>query len=232
MVSISSFSDSTSSFFLYATATSRTVIIQQLRVTARKCNATLDAACHIYFHSANYLKKIIDFKLSINKYLRICCDEYLSIHQQIADKKLQKSDLNEDNMDHYVYCTMEKIMSQNDGYKHLNCIFDDVMKFCSFQFEHIFVSLMNDDYSIAGTRNSCDGNFNYAEMNIIRSFIQSYLDKANENFHDLRTHTDEYKNFCLKCEENDCCELKIENVKQRLEQQAEIMQQEAQNCEH
>jgi hypothetical protein len=232
MASTSSFFDSTSPFVTYATSATRGVLINLLRLTAATCHATLNDAIRIYFDGTNLSQKTIGFKLLLNQYLCISCDEYLSIHQQITDKRLQKSDLNENDMNHYVYCTMQKIMSQNDGYKHLNCVFDGVMKFCSFQFEHVFGLISSEGFTIGSSVNNRGGNFSMAELNLLRYILQNQLDRINTTSQNLYIDNDKYKNSRLKCEENDSCQLKIEDEKQRLQQQDEIIRQEAQNCKH
>jgi len=220
MASSSSFFDSTSPFVTYATSATRGIIINLLCITAKNCNTTMNEAIRIYFDNTNLFEKTIGFKQLLNQYFCISCDEYLSIHQQILDKNLQKSDLNEDDMDSYVYCTMEKIMSQNDGYKHLNCIFDGLMNFCCFQFEQIFALISHEDVVLGSSTSTRGGNFSVAESNMLRFILQSQLDSVNETAQNLYVNNDKYKNYRFKCEENDSCKLKIENEKERLIRQA------------
>ncbi len=226
-----SFFEPTSPFVTYATSATRGVMMNLLRVTAMNCRVTTSEAIRIYFDGAILTEKTLGFKQLLSIYLCTCCDEYLTIHQQILEKKLQKSDLSEKNMDHYVYCTIEKIMSQSDGYRHLNCLFDGLMKFCIFQFERVFALISHEGIMLGSSASNRDGNFSVAELNILRYVLQSNLDEINATSERLYVNGGENKNCRLKCEENNSCELKIEDVKQRLKQQAEIIQQEADTSE-
>jgi hypothetical protein len=116
-------------------------------------------------------------------------------------------------------------MSQSDGYRHLNCIFDGLMKFCVFQFEHIFAIISYEGVMFGSSASNRDGNFSVAESNILRSVLQSTLDRINATSERLYVNGDEYKNSRLKCEENDSCELQIEDEKERLAQQDVLIRQ-------
>lgn len=225
MTSTPSFFCQTSSFVMYATLATRSIFIQLLRLTVLDCRTTMSEAIRIYFDGTNLTEKTISFKLLLNQYLRTCCDEYLSIHQQIVTYQLEESDLNEDNIDHYVYCTMEKILSENNGYKHLNCIFDGVMKFCWFQFELVFAIISYEGVLIDISTNNCDGNLAVTELNILEHILQKQLNRINARSQTLYVNNDQYKPDRLKCEENDSCKLLIENEKQRLEQQDKLIRQ-------
>jgi hypothetical protein len=220
MASSSSFFDPTSPFVAYATQATRGVLINLLRITAMQCRVTLNDAIRIYFDGTNLTEKAMGFKYFLNQYFCMNCDEYLSIHQQILDKKLQISDLNEHNMDHYVYCTMQKIMAQTDGYKHLNCLFDGAMNYCCFQFERVFALISHESISFGSSVRNRDGNFNEAELTLLRRVLQMKLDEINATSQRLYVNGDEYKNSRLKCED-DSCRLRIEDQKRRLQEQSQ-----------
>lgn len=231
MASASPTFDPTSPFVTFATSTTRGIIVVLLRGVGINYHVTMNEAIRMYFTNTHFLEKIGQFKVLLSQYLRDCCDEYLSIHQQILDNKLQKSDLDENNMDHYVYCSIEKIMSENDGYKHLNCIFDGIMKFSTFQFKHLFVLMLQNDASFGSSSRSDNGDFNQAELTLLRYILDNKLNQVNVEAQRLYVNGDEYKNVRLKCEENNSCALNIENEKQRLEQQVQTIQQESETCE-
>jgi hypothetical protein len=231
MASKALFFEPTSPFVTFATQATRGVLVNLLRIIAMNYNATPNEAFRIYFDGSGKEEKTVGFKQLLNGYICTCCNEYLTIHQKIIDKKLQKSDVNEGNMDHYVYYTLEKIMSQNDGYKHLNCLFDGLMTYGVLQFSYVFTSISNDMVSMAGTTSSRDGNFSIAETNVIRAVFQAHLKKANENICNLYTNDDERKDYRFKCDENGSCELKVEDEQQRQEQQKKTIEQEAQAYE-
>jgi hypothetical protein len=218
MASSSSFFDPTSPFITYASQATRGVIINLLRITTIRCRATLNDAIRIYFDGTNLTEKTIGFKSLLNQYFCMNCDEYLSIHQQILDKKLQITDLNEDNMDHYVYCTMQKIMAQHGGYKHLNCLFDGAMNYCCFQFERVFALISHEGISFGSSVHNRDGNFSAAELTLLRRVLQMQLDQINATSQRLYVNGDKYKNSHLKCEDNDSCQLRIEDEKRRLQE--------------
>lgn len=210
MTTVSSFFHPTSPFVIFATLATRSICIQLLRMTAVNCRATLSETIRIYFDGTTLTERITCFKLLLNQYLRTCYIEYLSIHQQILNKKLLKSYLNEDDMDHYVYCTMEKIMSEKDGYKHLNCMFDGIMQFCLFQFEHVFAIISYEGMSIISSSDNCDENFSMTELNLLDEILQSQLNRINSRSQTLYLNNIQYKSIHLKCEEDNSCQSMIE----------------------
>lgn len=120
-------------------------------------------------------------------------------------------------------------MSENDGYKHLNCVYDGLIMFCMLQFKYVYASLSNNIPVIGSSSCSRDGNFNVAESKILEYTLRSHLTKANDNLQNLHVNDDEYKNHRLKCEENDSCQLPIENIPQQLKDQEQSIKQQIPN---
>lgn len=236
MTSTTSTFDPTSPFVTFATTVTRGTVVSVLRGIGMQYGARITDALHMYFTNTYFLKKIVQFRLLVNNYLHTCYDEYLLIHQQILDKKLEKSDLNEDNMDHYVYYHLDKIISQTDGYKHINCVFDSLMIFCTYQFKHLFVSMSQENPVFGTSANSPNGDSKSAELTLLRHILNTRLDQINASIQTKFLNDEEYQNIRLKCEEDNSCELNFENVKQRLEEQQQSLLQEREtsgcNCEH
>ena len=161
--SSSSIFDTTSPFVEYCTTTTRGTLMSVLRLVAHTYHATPAEAVNAYLDGTNVAQKTIGFKQLLNDYFQQCCDEYMITHQQIVDGTKQLSSLNENNLDEYVYCVMQKMMSQNNGYKHINYIFDGAMVVCVIQFKYILTSLPN-GLQIGCSNSSRGGLFHDAEQ--------------------------------------------------------------------
>jgi hypothetical protein len=123
MASTSSYFDQTSTFVEVVSDAFYIVFNAMLRRLTEGYHASLSDVIRVGFSDKLSTTITLDFKRYLVSFFRHCCNEYLTVHQQILDKKLEKSDLNENNDHHRYYLIIEKLMSQNDGYKHLNCVY-------------------------------------------------------------------------------------------------------------
>jgi hypothetical protein len=196
-----------------------------LRLVAHTYHLTASEATRAYFDGTNEAEKTVGFKQLLNNYFQQCCDEYIITHQQIIDGKKQLSSLSEENLDEYVYCVIQKIMHQNNGHKHLNCIFDGAMIVCVIQFKYVLNSLANNPIQMGSSRVSRGGLFPDAEATLLRYIFDQHLNAANEK---LCLNNDQYKNLRLTCGENSACGLDFANEKQRQKQLREAIDLEGQ----
>jgi hypothetical protein len=226
MASTSSYFDPTSLFIEVASEIFSGVMTRTLITGANGCNTHLSDFIRVAFGGEFLPSTKLNFKRCLIDLLRFNCKRYLSVHQQIIDKKLEKSDLNQNDPDHRHYSALEKLMSQNNGYKHLNCLYDGLIMFCMLQFKYVSTELSHYDIPrINLSSNHSLEHTNSLQLYMVNRFLQEYLTKANENLQNLYGNDDEYKHYRLKCKEDDSCQLSIENLQQLLKDQQESIEQ-------
>jgi hypothetical protein len=226
MASASSYFDPTSHFIEVASEIFSGVITALLMTRAKEYNVHLSDAIRILFGNKFLPRTKLDFKRCLIDLLRCNCKRYLAVHQQIIDKKFEKSDLNQNDQDHRHYSSLEKLMSQNNGYKHLNCLYDGLMMFFMLQFKYVSTELShNRILRINLSSNHSLEHNNSLQLYMVKHSLQEYLTKANENLQNLYANDDEYKHYRLECKEDDSCQLSIENLQQLLKDQQESIEQ-------
>jgi hypothetical protein len=226
MASASSYFDPTSLFIEVTSEIFSGMITRMLITLAEEYNVHLSDAIRVLFDNKFLPLTKLNFKRSLIDLLRCNCKRYLAVHQQIIDKKFEKSDLNQNDPDHHHYSSLEKLMSQNNGYKHLNCLYDGLIMFFMLQFKYVSTELSHGGIpriNLSSAHSLVHNNS--LQLYMVNRFLQDYLTKANENLQNLYANDDEYKHYRLECKEDGSCQLSIENLQQQLKDQQESIEQ-------
>ena len=224
MSSISSYFNSTSLFVEVVTELSSGLIINILMTQAAEYHLHLSDVIRILFDEKHFSYTKLYFQRCLIDLLRFNSHRYLKIHQQIIENQLEKSNLNPNEEDHRHYSSLDKLMSLNNGYKHLNCLFNAFIIFSMEQFQYISTQLSHSSTIPKITLSSvhCLSHMNRLELPFLKDFIQTNLSKVNEN---LLENNDQYKNHRLQCEEDDSCQLSIDNYQELLNNQYDSIEQ-------
>ena len=190
--------DAESPFLKFCTDTTNGTMMSLLRLVAHNYHLTAAESIRVYFDGTNEAEKTIGFKQLLNNYFQQCSNEYATTHRQIIDGKKQSTDMNEDNLDEHAYCVLQKIMLQNNGYKHLNCLFDGAMIVCVLQFKCVLNALVNFNFQMGSSAASRGGLFPAVEANLLRYILSEQLKEANKK---LCLNNEQYKNIRLSCDE-------------------------------
>ncbi|CAF4556216.1 unnamed protein product [Rotaria socialis] len=91
--------------------------------------------------------------------------------------------------------TMKNASVNNEGYRHLNCILDGMIHDCIAPFKYVFKKLHSDGFSMDDKRCSHDGNFSWAEKQILETSFKLLMKEGiNEIMHELRSEWGHHSN--------------------------------------
>lgn len=231
MASTCPYFDSKSLFLKCVTEMTTTVLTSFVMQRATEFNLDLSGLIDMLFKGKlkSYMK--LDFQRCFLDLSRFSCNAYAKVHQEIIEKKLKKSDLNPANPEHSIYLQLDKLLSQNNGYKHLNCLYDGFIMFSMLQFQYVSTQLSRS--SMPKTNLSVNHTLarsNMLELQGFTRFLQENLTKANENIEELFNSNDQYKDRRLRCED-DSCQLSIDHLKQLLKDRQESFEQQLQDLD-